>query len=74
MTFLGLLPLMRPLKAANAPMLVLPVAFLERLAALPPGDHAPRGHLGLALDEHISSDPHQRLAPQLVVREIWSNG
>lgn len=52
----------------------LPVTLSEHLAALPPGDHAPRRHLGLALDEHISSNLHQRLAPQLVVREIWGNG
>ena len=57
----------------NVRVFLLPVTFSERFAALPPRDQTPRRHLGLALDEHISSYLHQRLAPQLVVSEIWGN-
>lgn len=57
----------------NSVNVALPVTFSERLAALPPWHHAPRRHLGLALDERVSSHLHQRLAPQLAVGEIWGN-
>lgn len=52
---------------------LLPVTSSEWFAALPPRHHTPGRHLGLALDECVSSHLHQCLAPQLVVREIWGN-
>lgn len=60
-------------KKKNSVIVVLPGTFSEWFAALPPWHHAPRRHLGLALDERVSSHLHQRLAPQLAVREIWGN-
>lgn len=53
--------------------IALPVGLSQWFAALPPRDHTPRRHLGLALDERVSSYLHQRLAPQLIVRKIWGN-
>ena len=64
---------MREEKKKNSVNVVLPGTFSEWFAALPPWHHAPRRHLGLALDERVSSHLHQRLAPQLAVREIWGN-
>lgn len=52
---------------------ILPSVHLERFAALPPRDHTPRRHLGLALDEDVSPHFDKRLTLQLIVRKIRGN-